>query len=48
MELDAIAFGIPPNQLPSTDTAQLLALIVAQRVLDDAGGSLTGTWDAHN
>ena len=36
VELDAIAFGIPPNQLPSTDTAQLLALIVAQRVLDDA------------
>ena len=36
IDLDAIAFGIPPNQLPSTDTSQLLALIVAQRVLDDA------------
>ncbi len=34
--LDAMGFGIPPNLLTSTDTAQLLALIVAQRVLDDA------------
>ena len=34
--LDAMGFGIPPNMLASTDTAQLLALIVAQRVLDDA------------
>ncbi len=34
--LDAMGFGIPPNLLTSTDTAQLLALIVAQQVLDDA------------
>jgi len=34
--LDAMGFGIPPNLLGSTDTAQLLALIVAQSVLDDA------------
>jgi acyl transferase domain-containing protein len=33
---DALRFGVPPSVVPSTDTAQLLALIVAQRVLDDA------------
>ncbi len=31
-------FGIPPNIVPSTDTAQLLALRVAQQVLEDAAG----------
>src|SRR4029077_20638511 len=31
-------FGIPPNAVPATDTAQLLALIVAQRALLDASG----------
>ena len=36
VDFDAMAFGIPPTVVPSTDTAQLLALIVAQRVLDDA------------
>jgi polyketide-type polyunsaturated fatty acid synthase PfaA len=29
-------FGIPPNVVPATDTAQLLALRVAQQVLEDA------------
>ncbi|MDB4930806.1 MAG: omega-3 polyunsaturated fatty acid synthase subunit, PfaA, partial [Myxococcaceae bacterium] len=33
---DPMEFGIPPSIVPATDTAQLLALIVAQRVLDDA------------
>jgi len=33
---EPLAFGIPPNLLPTTDTAQLLALVVAQRVLDEA------------
>ena len=33
---DAMGFGVPPSVVPSTDTAQLLALIVAQRVLHDA------------
>ncbi len=33
---DAMGFGIPPSVMPSTDTAQLLALVIAQRVLDDA------------
>ncbi len=36
VDLDVMGFGIPPVAVPSTDTAQLLALIVAQRVLDDA------------
>jgi malonyl CoA-acyl carrier protein transacylase len=33
---DAMEFGIPPSIVPATDSAQLLALIVAQKVLDDA------------
>ena len=36
VDFDPIAFGIPPAMLRSTDTSQLLALIVAQRVLEDA------------
>ena len=36
IDFDAMSFGVPPSVVPSTDTAQLLALIVAQRVLDDA------------
>ena len=36
IDFDAMGFGVPPSAMPSTDTAQLLALIVAQRVLDDA------------
>ncbi|HEX4950816.1 MAG TPA: beta-ketoacyl synthase N-terminal-like domain-containing protein, partial [Blastocatellia bacterium] len=33
---EPLAFGIPPNQLESTDSGQLLALLVAKQVLDDA------------
>jgi acyl transferase domain-containing protein len=33
---DPMEFGVVPSSLPTTDTAQLLALIVARRVLDDA------------
>ncbi len=33
---DAMKFGVPPNIIEATDTSQLLALIVAQQVLDDA------------
>ncbi len=36
IDFDALGFGIPPSILDATDTAQLLALIVAQRVLEDA------------
>jgi malonyl CoA-acyl carrier protein transacylase len=33
---DPLAFGVPPAQLAATDTAQLLALIVAKEALDQA------------
>jgi acyl transferase domain-containing protein/acyl carrier protein len=33
---DPMAFGIPPNQLEATDSGQLLALLVAKQVLEDA------------
>ena len=36
IDFDAMAWGIPPNIVPETDTSQLLALIVAQRVLAEA------------
>ncbi|MEP4592548.1 MAG: beta-ketoacyl synthase N-terminal-like domain-containing protein, partial [Ilumatobacter sp.] len=45
VELDAMQFGIPPSSVDSTDTAQLLALIVAQRVLDDATRGQIGELD---
>ena len=38
-------FGIPPSIVPATDTAQLLALIVAQKVLDDATQGQFSTMD---
>ena len=38
VQFDALGFGIPPSNIPATDTAQLLALIVAQAVLQDAAG----------
>lgn len=36
VDFDPLAWGVPPNIVPATDTTQLLALIVAKRVLDDA------------
>ncbi|MGE0454663.1 MAG: SDR family oxidoreductase [Vicinamibacteria bacterium] len=36
---EPLEHGIPPNVVPATDTSQLLALIAARRVLDDAVGS---------
>ena len=36
IDFDSMGFGVPPNIMPETDTSQLLALIVAQQVLDDA------------
>ncbi|MCC6592508.1 MAG: acyltransferase domain-containing protein, partial [Xanthomonadales bacterium] len=36
VDFDALGWGVPPSQLPATDTSQLLALIVAQQVLEDA------------
>ena len=36
VDFDALHWGVPPSTLPATDTSQLLALIVAQAVLQDA------------
>ena len=36
VDFDPVAYGIPPNMIPATDTTQLLALIVARQVLEDA------------
>jgi len=33
---DPMSFGIPPNTLAATDSAQLLSLVVARQTLDDA------------
>ncbi|MGK4007322.1 SDR family NAD(P)-dependent oxidoreductase [Sorangium sp. So ce1036] len=35
---DPLEWGVPPSIVPATDTTQLLALIVAKRVLEDAAG----------
>ncbi|MGB3627773.1 MAG: beta-ketoacyl synthase N-terminal-like domain-containing protein [Henriciella sp.] len=42
---DPLQFGIPPNQIEATDTAQLLALIVAQQALDEAEAATNGAID---
>src|SRR5437764_14342889 len=40
---DPVEAGIPPSNLPATDSIQLLALIVARQVLEDsAAGSFAG------
>ncbi|MYY04568.1 type I polyketide synthase [Streptomyces sp. SID4913] len=38
VDFDPMAYGVPPTGLSSTDTSQLLALMVADQVLADAGG----------
>ncbi|MGW1076607.1 SDR family oxidoreductase [Streptomyces sp. NPDC002537] len=38
VDFDPLAHGIPPSAIASTDTAQLLALMVADQVLRDATG----------
>ncbi|MFT7580587.1 MAG: polyketide-type polyunsaturated fatty acid synthase PfaA, partial [Myxococcota bacterium] len=45
IDFDALSWGIPPNIIPATDTSQLLALIVAQRVLEDAANGQFETMD---
>ncbi|MGW4759076.1 beta-ketoacyl synthase N-terminal-like domain-containing protein, partial [Streptomyces chartreusis] len=43
VEFDPLAFGVPPNTMPATDTTQLLSLMVAEQVLADiAGADLSG------
>jgi|TARA_B100000315_G_scaffold259702_2_gene316773 acyl transferase domain-containing protein/NAD(P)-dependent dehydrogenase (short-subunit alcohol dehydrogenase family) len=36
VDFDPMEYGMPPNQLSSTDSAQLLAVIMAKKVLEDA------------
>ena len=36
VDFDPMAWGVPPTIVPATDTCQLLSLIVARQVLDDA------------
>ena len=36
VDFDALGWGVPPSTIPATDTSQLLALVVAQKVLQDA------------
>ncbi|WP_082929577.1 type I polyketide synthase, partial [Mycobacterium sp. 852013-51886_SCH5428379] len=36
VHFDPMQFGLPPNALPATDSAQILALIAAKQVLDKA------------
>ncbi|MFD4761877.1 SDR family NAD(P)-dependent oxidoreductase [Streptomyces sp. NPDC058439] len=38
VDFDPLAYGVPPANLSATDTSQLLALMVADQVLTDAGG----------
>ncbi|OBA75867.1 hypothetical protein A5641_23790 [Mycobacterium sp. 1554424.7] len=38
IDFSPMDFGIPPNVVPATDTAQLLGLRVAQQVLEDVAG----------
>ncbi len=45
VDFDPMEFGMPPKQMSTTDTAQLLALIVASKVLDDAASVQFGKVD---
>ncbi|MFT5458655.1 MAG: acyl transferase domain-containing protein, partial [Myxococcota bacterium] len=38
VDFDPLEWGVPPSIVPATDTTQLLALVVAKQVLDDATG----------
>ncbi len=42
---DPMEFGIPPNILEVTDVSQLLALVVAKEVLEDAGYGASSAFD---
>ena len=40
VDFDPVRYGIPPNSLPAIDTSQLLALMVAERVIADCAVGL--------
>src|SRR5690554_3010273 len=48
VDFDPLAHGLPPKQLSTTDTVQLLSLIVAQKVLEDAASLQFGKVDKRN
>lgn len=45
VDFDPMEFGMPPKQLSTTDTAQLLGLVVANKVLEDAASVQFGKVD---
>nr|MBX2803673.1 acyltransferase domain-containing protein [Myxococcales bacterium] len=45
VDFDPLEWGVPPSIVPATDTTQLLALIVAKKVLEDATGGNVGSVD---
>ena len=45
VDFDPLEFGLPPSIIPATDTAQILALILAQKVLEDASQGQFATMD---
>jgi malonyl CoA-acyl carrier protein transacylase len=45
VDFDPLEFGVPPSIVPATDSAQILALIVAQKVLEDASQGQFATMD---
>jgi acyl transferase domain-containing protein len=45
VDFDPMQFGMPPKQLSTTDSAQLLGLIVATKVLEDANSVQFGKVD---
>ncbi|RLC84525.1 MAG: polyketide synthase, partial [Chloroflexi bacterium] len=45
VDFDPLAFGIPPNVLEVTDTAQLLGLLVAHDAMEDAGYGMAREFD---
>jgi len=45
VKFDPLEHGVPPSIVPATDTSQLLALILAKQVLDDATQGRTSELD---
>ena len=41
VDFSPLEFGMPPNSVPATDTAQLLGLVVAKRVLEEGSTTVT-------
>jgi acyl transferase domain-containing protein/NADP-dependent 3-hydroxy acid dehydrogenase YdfG len=45
VQFDPIAYGLPPNQIEATDRAQILGMMVAEALLADVQGNLSGPVD---